>query len=202
MRSFQTFPLVKRGNWIDLADTDMAWRLNSLLVLAETSLLDAAISLFYFDTTRAALDGPTGPVDPYARRAPFLFARSFLFALDMIGKTLRGMGDEAGVPLGVKSASAWFSQQLPGLVQIRDSAHHADERAVGEARRKPVQPKPILGQGGIMAPGGAHVMDHLTNSTYGCTSADGEFLQVDVTAATAEIARAAIQQAIDALPWR
>ena len=200
MRSNQRFPLVKPGHQIDVADREIAWRLDRLVSVAETSLLEATISLFYFDCARAA--SRTGPADPYARQAPFLFARSFLFALDMIGKTLRGMGDKAGVPSGVKSASAWFSQQLPTLVQIRDSAHHADERAVGEVRGKPIQPKPILGQGGIIAPGGAMVMDNLYGSTFGYTSEDGEFLQVDVTAATAEIARAAIQQAIDALPWR
>jgi hypothetical protein len=46
------------------------------------------------------------------------------------------------------------------------------------------------------------VVDALNNQHFGGTVADGTYAEVEVADATTEIARAAVQAAYDALPWR
>ncbi len=44
--------------------------------------------------------------------------------------------------------------------------------------------------------------DMLNGRHFGCTVEDGTYAEVEVSDATVEVARAAVQQVYDALPWR
>lgn len=140
--------------------------------------------------------------EAHRRRAIFLYAQAFLFALDGIGKTLSALASAAWVPVAVKTARGDFYRGLPDLTGVRDTSHHLEDRARGRDRRgKRLALKPVM-SGGINAPGGALILGNLTNNRYGSTKEDGSFGEVEVSAQSLELARSAIQTCIDALKWR
>ena len=46
------------------------------------------------------------------------------------------------------------------------------------------------------------MMDMLNGRNFGCTIEDGTYAEIEVSDATVETARAAVQAVFDALPWR
>lgn len=72
----------------------------------------------------------------------------------------------------------------------------------GEVRGKKIAPEPIMNEV-IHAPGGgALVLNMLNGRKFGCTLADGTFAEVEVSDATTQIVRVAVQAVYDAPPWR
>lgn len=134
-------------------------------------------------------------------RLPFMYARAFLFALDSIEKVLKALA-ASDVPTAAAEARDDLLAALPTLTEVRNTAHHHEDRVRGLGRnRKPLGLKPI-DAGGILAPGGAIVLDNLNGTRYGCTVNDGRFAEVDVTPASLFAARCAIQKVLDSVPWR
>jgi hypothetical protein len=57
--------------------------------------------------------------------------------------------------------------------------------------------------GAVHAPGGGALLaGMLNNDSFGWTTDDGTYQEVAVSDDTLEIARAAVQRALDALPWK
>jgi hypothetical protein len=136
-----------------------------------------------------------------AHHLPFLYARAFLFALDSIEKLLNVLS-ESPVPTAAADAAGHLVAAVPGVRQVRDTAHHQEDRIRGLDRRgKPLDLKPI-DSGGIHAPGGALVLNNLNGTRYGCTVEDGRFVEVEVTPASLIAARDAIQEVLDSVSWR
>jgi hypothetical protein len=103
-----------------------ASHISGLLRQAETGLTHATIALAHFESAvaTAAAEWAKQPIsqDPYIREAPFFFARSFIFALDLVDNNLSRAGQEASEAPGVAEASRWLVQRLPDLNAVRDSA--------------------------------------------------------------------------------
>lgn len=139
--------------------------------------------------------------DGYQFRLPFLYAHTVLYALDTISKTVEVLADME-LPQGVADASHAFSAALPDLVQVRNSAHHMEDRARGlDSRRKPLVLQPI-DNGAISAPsGGALALSNLNGNLLGYTVSDGRHGEVEISAASVAAARTAIQGVLDALSW-
>lgn len=140
--------------------------------------------------------------DAHLRRAVFLYAQAFLFALDGIGKALTALGSPAWVPAAVTTARDDYYRSLPTLTGVRDTSHHLEDRARRRDRRgRQIALKPVVNNM-ISAPGGALILDNLNGNRYGSTMEDGSFGEVEVSVQSLELARTAIQACIDAFSWR
>lgn len=147
----------------------------------------------------------TSTPEGYLSRLPQLHARTFVLALAQVA---RALGVLARLDLGdakdeVTAAREGFSMALPTLVPIRHSIEHAEDRMRSLGKfEKPLTLHPVS-NAIIEAPGGgALVSDSLNGRDYLCTVADGSCAEIEVSDATAEAARAAVQRVLDALPWR
>jgi hypothetical protein len=140
--------------------------------------------------------------EAHLRRAVFMYAQAFLFALDGIGKALRALGSAAWVPAPVAIARDDFYRSLPTLTGVRDTSHHLEDRARRRDRRgRQIALKPVA-TNMISAPGGALILDNLNGNRYGSTMEDGSFGEVEVSVQSLELARTAIQACIDAFNWK
>lgn len=137
----------------------------------------------------------------YAHRLPFIHATTFLFALDNIGKALRTLDRLPDMPDQVRDVLATWPSEFPDLLGVRDSAHHADERAIGQAWRKPIEAKPI-DSGAIKADrGGVMVISMLNDRHFGNTMADGQYGEVEVSEDSVRKAQALVQKVLEAFTW-
>jgi hypothetical protein len=139
----------------------------------------------------------------YEDRLPFIYAHTVVFALDNIGKTLHALAGMPGVPAGVATARDGYGQALPDLIDVRDTAHHLEDRARGlDRRRNPLVLQPV-NNGFIHAPNGGFVgLGNLNHNRLGYTASDGHYREVEVSAQSVTAAQTAIQQALDAFSWR
>jgi hypothetical protein len=170
-----------------------------LLHAISGQIADAAIALHLYDqasaTAAAALgewaysDDPNVPppkLSPgqqlYLHRARSLHARSFVTALRLV-RLMMGKIDEAlnHSVEAVGEACRDFDAKLPRLKGLRDSIAHQEERAVGLARVKgklmPIQPKEVPG----LTVGPGYFLEYHHGRRFGCTDADGEFAECEVS---------------------
>lgn len=131
----------------------------------------------------------------------FIYARAFLYALDMFNKFLDVLSKERGVPLGFEQFVFQMSVSFPNLTLIRNSAQHLDERAMGIGTgKKKLELKPISNSL-ISAPNGALVLDCLNGSKYGSIMKDGHYGEVDVSPASMEKLQQILQSVISHFKW-
>ena len=133
---------------------------------------------------------------------PFIWARTFVYALDAIRKTLTVIAQQP-TPNSAAGALIELDQRIPDLLGVRDTAHHPEDRIRRlDKKGKPITLQPI-DNNMIKAPsGGVLVLNNLNGSRYGCTLGDGRFAEVDVTASSLIAARDVVQRVFDSLPWR
>ncbi len=143
------------------------------------------------------------PPREYIMRTPFLHARSFVYALDNIGKMLDALSKEPGVPPEVAAQRDSFYAAFSSLIGVRNTAHHPEDRGRGLGKGgKPLDLKPIDNEM-VKAPGGGVlVLDSLNGNNYGCTIADGHYGQVEVSAQSAQVAQQCIQGVLNAFRWK
>lgn len=134
---------------------------------------------------------------------PFIYAKSFLYAADRIGKVLARLAERADLPADAQGACKEFYTSFPSLREVRNSAQHVEDRARGLGKAsKPLDLKPIENSM-ISAPGGsALVIDSLNGNHFGATMADGHYGEVEVSAASLATIRQHIEAVHEALPWR
>lgn len=136
-----------------------------------------------------------------AHHLPFIYAKSFVFALDSIEKLLTTLS-KSPVPTSAAVAVERFTTTVPGVKHVRDTVHHTEDRVRGLDRHgRPIDLKPIENNF-IKAPGGVLVLNSLNGTRYGCTVEDGRYIEVDVTPATLLAARDAIQEVLNSVAWR
>lgn len=139
--------------------------------------------------------------DTYRHRLPFLHARSFVTALEGIRKVFQAMQALPGAPLEVERIVRGIDEDIPAMKHVRDSIQHGEDRVQGLQRGKPIQLKPISNSL-VHAPGGAVIYDALNGNMFGCTLADGEYGEIEVSSATARRIAGAVQQVVEAFSWR
>lgn len=67
----------------------------------------------------------------YLHRLPFIHAKSFLYALDSLKKSLALIAEKPNAPEGVAVALIAFGDAFPQLTDLRNSAHHVEDRVQG-----------------------------------------------------------------------
>lgn len=135
----------------------------------------------------------------YENRVAFIHARTFLFALDSIKRSLDSLQRMQGAPVELDAARTDLKANFPTLVNVRDSAHHAEERAAGLAHGKPIDIKPV---NGFLGGGAAFLIREVLNGdAYGGTSANGEYEEVHVNSESLTVMQSLVQRSVDAFSW-
>jgi hypothetical protein len=158
------------------------------------------------DLARARWEAGNWP-KAYIWRLPEIHARTVIYSLDEIGKTIAALAAMPNMPEGVTEAKAAFEREFPALVALRNSAHHEEDRIRGMAgpaggKKRPIVPQPIT-SASIEAPGGGLlVLGNVANDQYGATTADGSFKELGINRATVEAAQQIIQKVLNSFSWK
>jgi hypothetical protein len=133
---------------------------------------------------------------------PFLYARSFLFALDGIRKFLDALNQEPNVPKEVNIIKSAFMLAFPALRGVRDTTAHLENRNIGlDKSRKPLDLKPIANSF-INAPsGGVLMLENLVGNKFASTMADGNYGEVEVSIESLRIVQNCLQKLIYTFKW-
>lgn len=139
----------------------------------------------------------------YEHRLIFLHARSFLFALDRLDRSLAALAKEDGVPAQVATAHDVLGAAVPNLRGVRNSVAHFEDRSRGLGRdKKPLALKPVVNRM-INAPGGGVLMlESLLNNRFGSTMEDGHYGEVEVSIETLKTAAECVQRVLNAFAWK
>lgn len=136
----------------------------------------------------------------YQQRLPFLHARSFVTALESIRKAFQAMQKLPGMPTEVAEVVRGIDEAVPAMRHVRNSIQHGEDRIRGLEHGRTIDLKPVDSRM-VKAPDGFLVYDSLDGTRFGCTMADGQFGEVDVSPTTAGIMTTAVQQIVDAFQW-
>lgn len=131
----------------------------------------------------------------------FMYARAFLYALDGFDKFLGVLSKTENIPTVVVELHKKMATAFPDLREVRNSAHHLEDRTrfLGQ-RGKPLDLKPV-NNGMINAPGGALILNSLNGSKYGSTMADGHYGEVDVSPESMSALQSILSEVLNAFKW-
>lgn len=133
---------------------------------------------------------------------PTLHAKSFLYALDGFSKFFKVLTNIDGVPPEVGIIYSRMTATFPDLLNIRNSAHHPEDRARGlNAAMKPMDVK-SFDTGEIRSDGGVVMLGGLSGSRFGATKADGHFGEVDISLESLLSLLNIFHALLDAFSWR
>lgn len=137
-----------------------------------------------------------------AMKAVFMHAKAFVYAIDEFRRFLGLLEKAEGIPTAVLSAAANFDMQFPHLREVRNTSQHIDDRAQGLGKwGKALDLKPIA-NGSITAPSGALVLSHLHGNKFGCTMANGELGEIEVSQNSLNAVQATLVRVIYSFPWQ
>jgi hypothetical protein len=139
--------------------------------------------------------------ESYTRRMPFIHAKSCLYALDTMGKALKQLARLPSAPAEVMQSYADFGTAFPTLVDVRDSAHHAEDRVQGKRYKARINLQPVANSVVHAPAGGVLIGDMLNGNSYGSTLGDGTYGEVEISPSTVAYARDIVQRVLDAYVW-
>jgi len=142
----------------------------------------------------------------YQFRLPFIYAHSFLYALDSFGKFLDVIAGEDGIPDTVCSIRDGFYTALPSLSKIRNSALHIEDRIRGfgtieQTKRKEKMKLQPINNRMFKVPHGGLVLSSLNGNRLGYTIDDGSLQEIEVGKTTLDIASEVLQKLINSFDW-
>lgn len=132
-------------------------------------------------------------------RKRFLFAKTFVYALDSFEKTLKVLSQEPGVSKKLNELCLYMNQAFPDLRGVRDTSHHMEDRVRGlNRKKKPLNVKPV----NVISPnGGVMILNSLIGSVYGTTMDDGGFGGVDVSEESMKVIQRVLQETLNSFEW-
>lgn len=136
----------------------------------------------------------------------FIYARSFLYALDSFDKFLEVLKGQPNVPNIISDLHDQFANDFPDLRGVRNSAQHMEDRARGlgaKKKNKVLQPlvlKPIKNEL-ISSKSGAIVLNCLNGNKYANTMADGHYGEVEVSPKSMIELQSILQKVLDSFTW-
>ena len=146
------------------------------------------------DAKRALWQSGVLPWD-FNSRSLHMHAHSFVFALEGFWRALgqlQGLASASAVLGGLRDR---IKAEVPDLVGVRDSAHHADERVQGLVKSKPL-PNPLAGDGRSEL-----VVSVLHGQGLEYTKADGHRGRVEITPGTLQVFQLVLQELVNAFSW-
>ncbi|MGC9458258.1 hypothetical protein [Vibrio genomosp. F10] len=134
----------------------------------------------------------------------FIYARSFLYALDSFDKFMNVLKKQPNVPSSVSDLHSEIGKAFPNLRGVRNTSQHMEDRSRGLGAGRNPQPldlKPIDNQL-VKSEGGALMLNCLNGTKYGNTMSDGHYGEVDVSPASMEALHSIFQQVLDSFNWK
>lgn len=134
------------------------------------------------------------------RKPPFIFAKSFIHALDLFDKFLSDIVEDPSAPKEIKDIRNKFCGLLPDLRGVRNSIQHAEDRSKGEQFGKKIDLKKV-DKSKISIEGTALVNLGLSGNKFGSTMANGHYGAVEVSAQTLDVLRISLLEVYSAFTW-
>ncbi len=141
-----------------------------------------------------------------------MYAREFIFALDNFIKQLRGMGKDPAASPALKTTVENFTACVPGIVDVRNSLHHQEDRNRGQSKRgrsiaRPSRtPKQLEWEGwdfSFLQLSLPLLVDmKFDGSKVAFTVQDGHTIEIDISESAVEEMIRTLQRVIDAFRWR
>lgn len=132
----------------------------------------------------------------------FIHAKTFLYALDNFEKQFKKLLINETIPELCNSFHIKLIEHFPNLRELRNSAHHQEDRIRGEKFGKKIDLKPISNKI-IDAPnGGVLITNSLNGDKYGGTLGDGTFGEVEVSVDSMNKLQSILQEFINSLEWK
>lgn len=145
------------------------------------------------------------PPREMAHNKIFIFAKSFLYSLDTMHEILKVISFYPEVPDEIKEVLRSFDASFPALREVRNSAHHMEDRVRGikgvGKNKAPIVFQPVDG-GGMKLNNGAIILNNLHHTKYGCTMSNGHYGEVDVSIESLGLVRDLIQRVLDVFDWK
>lgn len=135
----------------------------------------------------------------FLRQAIGVACKSYIYSLDTCFKIIKRLSEEFSGYYG--DFPARLKKILPDLVSLRDSFHHAEDRAVSEAYKKPIHLKPMR-EDWVSGDGLMHVGFALIGDSVGATLGNGDYGKVNINHQTLSEVRDLIQEAVFQVPWK
>ena len=141
----------------------------------------------------------------FEHNLPFIYARTFLYALDAFDKFLGVLAKEENVPAEVATYHSKIAEAFPHLRGVRNTAQHLEDRTrgLGAGRNpQPLELKPIENEF-INAPGGGVLaLNCLNGSRYGSTMSDGHYGEIDVSPESMQRLKEILEAVLLLFKWR
>lgn len=132
----------------------------------------------------------------------FIFARSFLYALDQFEKLVAAICEDPATPTGLSAFKERMSQEFPDLREVRNSAHHMEDRVRGLGRNGKSLNLTGLDNEIVSAPNArVLILNSLIGNRYGSTMADGSYGEVDVTPESLAKVVAILEGVLQTFTW-
>lgn len=132
----------------------------------------------------------------------FIHAKTFLYALDNFEKQFKKLLKNETIPKSSNSLHIKLIDHFPNLRELRNSAHHQEDRIRGEKYGKKIKLKPISNRLVHAPNGGVLIMDSLNGDNYGGTLGDGSFGEVEVSMDSMIKLQSILQEFINSLEWK
>lgn len=185
MTSEDELPLELPGWWIDHPDRDWAFLTQMLLDGVLDQLNEAALVLSLYRTA----GDPTSQPPPGANRLPHLYARCFVYALDAVGQLIRVLLRYDQLPLSARTHCERYLSEFGALRDLRNSLQHIEDRLRGLGPHRAPLPKPLV------------VLGAFRNNHFGGTTADGTYVEVEMSSSPLLHARAIVEDLLWSFAW-
>lgn len=140
----------------------------------------------------------------FKHNLPFVYAKTFLYALDTFGKLLGTLAEDTNAPPQLTDIQQRFSKAFSHLRGVRNTAQHMEDRSRGLGagkNPKPLELKPLMNDA-INAPnGGVLILNGLIGSRYGNTMSDGHYGEVDVSPESMKILQGILNEVLNSFKW-
>jgi hypothetical protein len=174
------------GPWIEHPDRDWAFLARTLLDAILDQLKEAQMVLTLFQGA-SAHDNPS--VDCRLR---FLYARSFIYALDAAGQLIQVLKGNEHLPATALSHCEQFLSQFGVLRDLRNSLQHIEDRVRGlclsRGKKMPI-PNPLL------------VLGAFRDNSFGATTAKGRYVEIEISNSVLVRAFAIVEDLIWCFDW-
>ena len=140
--------------------------------------------------------------DSYQHAVPFLYAKSFLYAVDSVAQALALLTKEPWANDTIQTVAAEWETAFPTIRKVRNTSQHQEERILRRGPGGKAITTQAIDNPMIKAPeGSVTILNHLNGNHFGCTMVDGHFGEVEVSGETLIATGSLVQGTIDAFAW-
>jgi hypothetical protein len=132
----------------------------------------------------------------YEHKIPFIYAHSFVYAIDSYGKFLDALCEYKGIHEEIRKLSKEFNDRLPMVRKIRNSAHHVEDRL-----RRYASPQDKK-KGKKMKVDGFLGFSNLEGNKLGYTIDDGSYQRIEISEATLSVLVDNTNRVLASFAWK